>query len=67
MRKAGPSVIKKLRASYKYVWGKHWPHDDAYLSELWFEAKEFCRVSAVSKKGLDKVYVTALEYMRYDA
>lgn len=49
--KAGPSVLKHLRAEYLETWSRDWPHDDDYLSELWFEEKVNAGASETQKTG----------------
>lgn len=49
--KAGPSVIARLRAEYLTTWSREWPHDDEYLSELWFEEKVNAGASEAQKTG----------------
>jgi hypothetical protein len=47
--RAGVSTLNKLRRMYSEAFGRDWPEDDAYLGELWGEAR------AAVKKGQSKV------------
>jgi len=64
MRKAGPSVLKKLRRLYREQWKLDWPHDNAFLSVLWFEARESRKTDAKKGPYLDWVYQDTLIEMR---
>ena len=33
------SIRRKLRHLYLQAWNREWPHDDAFLTELWREAQ----------------------------
>lgn len=59
----GPSVIKQLRARWFKWWGKDWPHDDAFLKELWCEARGERDPRGMSKRDLEEVYVDTLDRM----
>jgi hypothetical protein len=32
-------ILQGLRDKYKETWGRDWPEDDTYLSELWHQAQ----------------------------
>ena len=68
--KAGPSVLRKLRSEWQERWHVEWPHDDAYLSELWREAKEaygLNRRSTIRNQELrSEVYEFAQDLMDAD-
>ena len=39
MPTVGKDTLKKLRRLYIAAWSTPWPHDNAYLQELWQEAR----------------------------
>lgn len=61
-QKVGRDTLRKLRRRYLETWGREWPEDDAYLAELWLEA----RGTLQAKKGpkVDAAYADALVAMR---
>ena len=66
IKRAGPSVLNKLRTTYSNIWGREWPYDDEYLSELWFEQKLDLGVSKNTKTHplMNVVYEETLMRMR---
>ena len=66
MTQMGRGTGKKLRRLYFDTWTRKYPYDDTYLAELWFEAKQECGVSAVSKQVPEKVWQECLTKMHYD-
>lgn len=40
MPTVGYDTLKKLRSLYATAWHKSWPYDNAYLCELWLEARK---------------------------
>lgn len=63
-RRVGPSVLKKLRRLYLERWSRPWPHDDAFLSELWLESRASRQTTAKKGPYLDWVYEDTLIEMR---
>ena len=59
----GPSVRKRLHATYEEQWGEAWPYDDKYLDELWREAIESIG-SSKAKPNLPELYDLTLSLMR---
>ncbi len=64
MSRVGPSVLKKLRRLYLERWGRAWPHDNAYLAELWLDARKTQACTAKRGPYLDWVYEETLIEMR---
>jgi hypothetical protein len=71
MSKRPPGIVTratraKLRERYREIWGRDWPHDDAYLNELWLQVAE---KSPKTERGNYSIpntarYETALMVMR---
>ena len=55
-------VLKKLRARYATTWGRAWPLDNPYLSELWLESQAACGGPHIGKHA-EPVYEWCLGLM----
>jgi len=57
------STARKLRNGYKAAWTRDWPFDNAYLSELWQDARE-ALMTKVRGRRAGEVFNLALVLMR---
>lgn len=62
-RQVGAQTIAKIRAKYRETWGREWPEDDAYLRELWAEARASVR-NGKNKVPPPEVFDRCVEAMR---
>lgn len=45
-KSVGRDTLKQLRRRYFDIWGREWPENNAYLKQLWLEARELHACSA---------------------
>lgn len=60
------NIKQELRAKYKEIWSRDWPHDNATLQILWLEAKQLLGVPPKSKHNGARVKQECLVLMRLD-
>ena len=60
------SLFNEIQRRYREVWHRDWPHDNAAMAELWFEAKTELGIPRQSKQGGEQVKKLTVEKMRFD-
>ena len=64
--KLSSNRFTEILRRYRDVWHRDWPHDNATMAELWFEAKAELGIPRQSKKGGVQARKLTIEKMRLD-